>query len=257
MSSDPLVLEIDGEVARLTLNRPEKRNALTRAMWAALPERVAAFERSGAKVLVVAGAGETFAAGADIGEFETVYATRESTAEYFARVADGMGALARCPKPTLAEVRGACVGGGLGLALCCDLRIAAADARFAITPARLGLTYGLADTKRLTEVVGPSVAKDMLFTGRRLEAVEALRVGLVNAVVDPEALDAAVAEKAREIADASGWSARTAKAIVARILDGAVADDAETAAWLLDAVEGEDFREGRAAFLEKRTPRFA
>lgn len=257
MSSDPLVLEIVGDVARLTVNRPEKRNALTRAMWAALPERVAAFEQSAARVLVVAGAGGAFAAGADIGEFETVYATRDSTAEYFARVSDGMEALARCGKPTVAEVRGACVGGGLGLALCCDLRIAAADARFAITPAKLGLTYSLADTKRLTDAVGPSTAKDMLFTGRLLDAGEALKVGLVNAVVDPEALDAAVAEKARAIAEASGWSARTTKAIVAKILNGAAADDAESSAWLLDAVEGDDFHEGRAAFVEKRTPRFS
>lgn len=257
MTADALVLEVADDVALLTLNRPDKRNAMTLAMWRALPGLCRSVaEDTRAKVLVVSGAGEAFAAGADIGEFETVYATRESTAEYFGAVAEAMEALAGLEKPTVARIRGACVGGGLGLALCCDLRIAAQDARLGITPGKLGLTYSLADTKRLVDVVGPSRAKDVLFTGRILDAAEALSIGLVDAVVPVEALGDAVTAKVRQIAEASQWSARTTKAIVRLILNGATTDTPQTSAWLLDAVEGPDFAEGRAAFLEKRRPVF-
>jgi enoyl-CoA hydratase/carnithine racemase len=243
----------DGPVARLTLNRPAKRNALNKAMWRDLPGILAGVR---VKVLVVSGAGEHFAAGADISEFESVYATRASTEAYFGEVAAAMTALATYPRPTLARIDGACVGGGLGLALCCDLRIASDRARFGITPGKLGLAYSLEDTRRLVETVGPSRAKDILYTGRILDAAEALAIGLVEAVVPAGELDAAVDEKVQAIAAASAWSAETAKATIGRILAGQVADDVETSRWMADAVELPDFQEGRAAFLEKRAPNF-
>jgi enoyl-CoA hydratase/carnithine racemase len=207
-------------------------------------------------VLVLTGAGEAFAAGADISEFEQVYADRATAGAYFSEIAAAMEALATFEAPTIARIDGPCVGGGLGLALCCDLRIASDRARLGITPAKLGLMYSLADTKRLVDAVGPSRAKDILFTGRILDADEALAVGLIDTVAPVADLDAAVAAKAETIAAASQWSARKAKQIIARILAGQTTDDAETSAWMLDAVEGEDFTEGRDAFLAKRTARF-
>ncbi|MCA3729322.1 MAG: enoyl-CoA hydratase/isomerase family protein [Phenylobacterium sp.] len=252
-----LKVEVSGDVATLTLNRSRKKNALTLAMWSTLPGLLAevAADRA-AKVLVVRGAGGTFAAGADIGEFETVYATPDRTRAYFDRVGKAMAALAAFEKPTIAMIEGACVGGGLGLALACDLRIAAADAWLALTPAKLGLVYSLPDTRRLVQAVGLSRAKDILFTGRLIAAEEALVIGLVDALYAPEALEAAVAEKTAQIAAASQWTARRAKAIVGLIADGETRDTDETARWLIEAVEGEDFSEGRNAFLSKRKPEF-
>ena len=255
--NETLKVSIDADVATLWLNRPEKKNALTLAMWTALPgamAKIAADPR--AKVLVVRGAGGTFAAGADIGEFETVYATPDSTRVYFDRVGEVMEALAAFDKPTVAHIEGACVGGGLGLALACDLRIAATDAKLALTPGKLGLVYSLPDTRRLVQAVGLSRTKDILFTGRLIQADEALAIGLIDALHAPDALETAVAEKTAQIAAASQWTARRTKRIVQLIADGETADTDLTARWLIEAVEGEDFREGRDAFLAKRTPVF-
>ena len=225
---DGLDLRVADEIATLTLNRPARRNAVNRAMWRGLPEVLEAARAARVKVLVLTGAGEAFAAGADIAEFEQVYADRATAGAYFGEIAAAMDALANFESPTLARIDGACVGGGLGLALCCDLRIASDRARLGITPAKLGLMYALSDTKRLVDVVGPTRAKDILYTGRILTADEALAVGLVDAVTSVEGLDAAAAAKAEAIAAASQWSARKAKAVVSRILNGQATDDAET-----------------------------
>ena len=251
-----LDLAVAGEIATLTLNQPARRNAVNRVMWRGIPGVLEAVRAARAKVLILTGAGETFAAGADISEFEQVYADRATAAAYFGEIAAAMDALASFESPTVARIDGPCVGGGLGLALCCDIRIASDRARLGITPAKLGLMYSLADTKRLVDVVGPSRAKDILYTGRILTADEALAIGLVDVVTPVEDLDAAIAAKAEAIAAASQWSARKAKAVVSRILNCQAVDDAETSAWMLDAVAGEDFVEGRDAFLGKRTPRF-
>lgn len=253
---DGLDLRVADEIATLTLNRPARRNAVNQAMWRGLPEVLEAARAARVKVLVLTGAGEAFAAGADISEFEQVYADRATAGAYFGEIAAAMDALANFESPTLARIDGACVGGGLGLALCCDLRIASDRARLGITPAKLGLMYALSDTKRLVDVVGPTRAKDILYTGRILTAGEAFGIGLIDAVTPLGDLDAAVAAKAEAIAGASQWSARKAKQIIRRILDGQADDDTETNAWMLDAVEGDDFVEGRDAFLAKRAPKF-
>ncbi|PZN99970.1 MAG: enoyl-CoA hydratase [Alphaproteobacteria bacterium] len=255
--TETLKVTFEADAATLWLNRPEKKNALTLAMWSALPGLLAGIAAEHrAKVLIVRGAGGTFAAGADIGEFETVYATPDSTRAYFDRVGEAMEALASFDKPTVAMIEGACVGGGLGLALACDLRIASTEARLALTPGKLGLVYSLPDTRRLVQAVGLSRAKDILFTGRLIAADEALAIGLVDALHAPGALEAAVADKTAQIAAASQWTARWAKAIVGLIANGETTDTDESARWLIEAVEGEDFREGRDAFLDKRKPVF-
>jgi len=256
-ADNALELDLVGDYAVLTLNQPAKRNAMTKAMWMALPEVCAVIEAAQeVKVLVVRGAGDHFAAGADISEFETVYGTREAATAYRANVAAGVEALATLSKPTIAMISGVCVGGGMAIALACDLRIASTNARFGITPARLGIVYSLADTKRLVDAVGPSAAKNILYTGEIVGAESALRIGLINDLHAPHALEAAVVSKVEQIACASQWTVRKVKQVVGMILSGTVTDTPETTAWQLDAVEGPDFAEGRAAFMAKRTPVF-
>lgn len=246
-----------GRRAELVLNRPDKRNALNLAMWAAIPGLLAEVADDPAvRLLVVRGAGDTFAAGADIAEFATAYATAEAALANHATMMAAMSALEDFPKPTLALIRGACVGGGCGIALCCDLRFAATDARIGITPANLGLSYGAADTRRLVQAVGVSAAKDMLFTGRLHRADEALRLGLVDRVAPPEQLDETLLTYEKEIVAASGFSARAIKRIFRMLSDGAHDDTDESRALFASAFGGADFHEGAAAFAEKRRPVF-
>lgn len=255
-ASGALRLEDHGEHMTLTFDAPARKNAFSQAMWRSLPQALAAVEASQAKALVVTGAGEVFCAGADISEFGRVWASEESAGAYTAEIAAGMSALAALSRPTIAAIRGPCVGGGLGLALACDLRLSSTSARFGVTPGKLGLVYSLEDTKRLVDAVGPAAAKDILFTGRIFNADEALALRLVGAVVEPDALDAAVEAKVGEIAAASQRSARATKAMIGLILGGQVNDDDRTRAWFLEAAQGPDFIEGRAAFLERRKPAF-
>jgi enoyl-CoA hydratase/carnithine racemase len=253
-----ILLAIHGARATLTLNRPDKKNALTLAMWDALPGLVAqAAAAPGVRLIVLTGAGGAFAAGADIAEFETVFADRASALDNHRRIQAAMSAVEDCPIPTLAMIEGACVGGGCGLALACDLRYAASTARFGITPGKLGLAYGVADTRRLVAAVGLSAAKDILFSGRLIDASRALEIGLIDTCVAPEALAGAADTLASDIAAASAFTAATTKQILRRIGAGQRDDDDASRALFADAFEGPDFREGRAAFLEKRKPNFS
>lgn len=248
-----LTLEFDGAVATLTLNRPGRCNAIGAAMWEALPAtiaRVAAHADN--RLLVVRGAGGHFAAGADIGEFDTVFADRAATLHYGATMAAATRALATLDRPTIARIDGYCIGAGVALALACDLRIAASDATFAVTPSRLGLLFSLADTRRLMLAVGSAAAKDLLFTGRRLEAASALAMGIVSELAAPAALDALVAARAEAITSASQWSVRYAKRVVAEIECGIVDDTEETRGWFADATESDDFRDRLLAFRARR-----
>ena len=255
--TEEIFVNRSGVMAELVLNRPAKRNAITSAMWMAIPELLTPLADDPAvKLLVVRGAGGSFAAGADIGEFEKVYATREGAGRYSRSIGFALDALAAFPKPTIARIEGACVGGGCGVALSCDLRFAAEGSRFAITPAKLGLTYTLNDTKRLIDAVGVSYAKDILYSGRLLDAEEALRIGLINRRVPTDELDASIAAYADGLAETSSHSARMTKKIVSLIRSGVDADTDETRQIFLDAFQGEDFQEGYRAFLEKRKPKF-
>ena len=170
-------------LARIRLNAPARRNAISRAMWRRLPEICAAIEaEKDALVVVVEGEGGHFSAGADISEFAEVYRDAASTHEYVEAIQRGLAALAALDRPTIAALSGVAIGGGLGLALCCDLRFCSDDAVLAITPAKLGLLYGFVETRRLVELVGPSRAKDLLFSGRRITPAEALASGLVDQI---------------------------------------------------------------------------
>lgn len=255
--SEPILLTREGPIARLIFNRPDKKNALTKAMWAAIPELLAqAAADPEVLVLLVRGEGGCFAAGADIAEFPQVYSTPETSRHYSDLVQAAGRALAAFPKPTIAVIRGACVGGGCGLALACDLRFAEQGARLGITPGKLGLAYTLADTRRLVDAVGPSRAKDMLFSGRLVEADEALRIGLVDRVAPPDALASLTLTYVKGLLENSHSSIRAMKQTINAIADGQTAESAESYASYLQGFESEDFQEGYQAFIAKRPPVF-
>jgi enoyl-CoA hydratase/carnithine racemase len=229
---------------------------MDQAMWEALPALVAtAMADPSVRLLILASAHPgPFCAGADIGEFATASADPAWRTRNQAAIRGTQLALARAPKPTLAVIDGDAVGGGCGMAMACDVRIASPRARLGITPAKLGLVYPLHDTRLLVDLVGPSQAKRLLFTATLVDAAEALRIGLVDVVADD--LAAEVAGFAASVVAASPASQRGSKAIIQRIVEGAHDDDATSAAGFDAAFTGADFHEGVAAFLAKRPPEF-
>jgi len=253
-----LLSDIHPPIARVTLNRPDKRNAINAAMWRGLRDvAVRLAEEPTLRVVLLRGAGDlAFSAGADILEMQQTVSDPQRMKVMQDIVLEAQLAWERVPIPTLAIIRGACTGGGCGLALSCDLRLATPDAFFAIPPAKLGLAYSLADTKRLYDLVGPSRTKEILFTGRRINAAEALHLGLINEIVEPESLDTRANSLAKEIADNAGNSVRAAKAVTAMISAGVNAETADSRRYYDESFYSEDFREGAAAFIEKRPPRF-
>ncbi|MFQ3594836.1 MAG: enoyl-CoA hydratase-related protein [Sphingomonadaceae bacterium] len=243
-------------IATIALNRPDKRNAMDQGMWEAMPATIAAaMAEPGVRVVLLASATPgIFCAGADIAEFAARVSDRTWWAANRRAIRAAQKALVEAPRPTIAVVDGDCVGGGCGLALACDLRIASPRSRFGITPARLGLVYPLHDTRLLVDLVGPAQAKRMLYSARLLPAREAHAIGLVTEVAeDPMAASLALAA---DMCAVSGDSQRWAKATIARILAGVRDDDAESEALFDAARDGPDFAEGVAAFLEKRPARF-
>lgn len=258
MGDELLVERADG-IATIVFNRPAVRNALTLAMWTALPGIVEDLARDDAvRAVVLRGAGElAFASGADISEFEAVRRDRATAEAYNARTEAACAALVACPKPTVAMIHGACMGGAVALAMACDLRFAAETARFAIPAARLGIVYGLSAVRRLVGLVGPAAAKDILFSARVFDAREALALGFVDRVLPPEELAPYTYQYLGRVADNAPLTVRAAKLTVEAVLEDG---GASRAAWLqelqLQAYESEDYREGTRAFLEKRPPRF-
>lgn len=252
-----LRLEKEGKVAHLLIDRPDKRNAFNQAMWELLPELLAdAMTDDAIRVLMLHASRKdsAFCAGADIGEFATGSTDPEWRARNQAAIGRVQHELAQAPKPTIAIVDGDCVGGGCGIALACDMRVAGPKARFGITPSKLGLVYPLHDTKLLVDLVGPSQAKRILFTGQLLSAQQALNIGLITLLADDPYAEADAL--AATMASVSLHSQTMSKAIIKRILDGQADDDAETSALFDAAFESDDFKEGVSAFMEKRKPEF-
>ncbi|MCX5172630.1 enoyl-CoA hydratase/isomerase family protein [Streptomyces antibioticus] len=231
-------------VATVVLHHPAKRNAMTAAMWAALPpllDTLAADPR--VRVLVLTGAGGTFCAGADI---STLQGSPDEAQTLAVRAEE---ALAAFPKPTLAAVKGHCVGGGAQLAGACDLRFAEEGALFGVTPAKLGIVYPASATRRLVSLVGPGAAKYLLFSGELIDTERALRTGFVDEVLPVDALDKRVAEFTRVLVSRSQLTQAAAK----EFADGRTDRDAH---WSAQARGSDDTAEGVAAFLERREPRF-
>jgi enoyl-CoA hydratase/carnithine racemase len=255
---EDLRLTRDGSIATLVLNRPEKRNAITIEMWQALPRILGDLETGDdARVVVIRGAGtEAFASGADISEFERFRGTVAAARAYSATVEAAERALADFPRPTIAMIHGHCIGGGLELALACDFRMSSRIARFGIAAARLGIVYSLPATRRLAGIVGPSHARDILLSARLIEAEEAHRMGLVNVVCEPEALENVTYAYARLLAQQAPLSQRGAKLMLQYMIGEGGVTESDLAAVVEQAYESRDYREGVQAFLEKRLPRF-
>ncbi|GGO43576.1 enoyl-CoA hydratase [Streptomyces daqingensis] len=241
-----LLAESSDGVATVTIHNPAKRNAMTPAMWRELPPLLAGFADDPAvRTLVLTGARGTFCAGADISTL------RESPGTSQGLAVAAEEALAAFPKPTVAAVRGHCVGGGAQLAAACDLRFASAGALFGVTPAKLGIVYPESSTRRLARLTGPATAKFLLFSGELIDAERALRTGLVDEVHPEEALDERVAGFARTLAARSQLTQASAKEFADGRCDAARVDH-----WQGVAGAREEAAEGVAAFLERREPRF-
>jgi len=248
-----------GAVGTLTFNNPERHNAMSLEMWqqasAALEELIRDPE---VRVVVLTGAGgKAFVSGADISKFESERDSAASVGVYNAAVERFSQTLLDCPKATIAMVRGYCIGGGVGIAISCDLRIATEDSRFGIPAAKLGLGYGLESLRRLMHLVGPQFTAEILFTARQFDAREAASMGLVNRVVPDGEIEAYVKGMAETIAANAPLSIRAAKGVIRELLrDTGTRDAAACDALVKACFESEDYREGRRAFLEKRKPEF-
>lgn len=243
----------------LVFNNPERRNAVSVDMWRAIPDVMHSFtEDERIRVIILTGTGDrAFVSGADISEFGKTRATAEDNAAFRKQSGAAGATIALSAKPTIAMIRGACIGGGLATALNCDLRVAETGARFGIPAAKLGIGYPFAGVARLVALVGPAHAKALLFTARHFGAEAAQAMGLVNEVVAPAALEAHVQALALEIAANAPLSIFAAKlAIDTAVKDPKDRDLAAVEAAVARAMASEDFREGSRAFLEKRRPRF-
>lgn len=246
-----LTVERDGAVARVVIHNPARRNAMTPDMWRQLPPLLDRLEADSAvRVLVLTGAGEHFCAGADLGDVDELLAAGDASIAVAAEER-----LAGFAKPTLAMVRGSCVGGGCQLAVACDLRIAADDARFGVPPARLGVVHPAPTTRRLVGLVGPATAKYLIFTAELVGADRAAGVGLVDEVVPGARLAERVAELTAGIAARSQLTLAATKEVVGMVVDGVVDAD-RVAGWHRLARDSGEAREGVAAFAERRAPNF-
>jgi enoyl-CoA hydratase/carnithine racemase len=251
-----LVVAVQDGVATVTLNRPQRRNAVTLAMWNGLGELFGRFATDdGVRAVILTGTGEHFCAGADISEFAAVRNSAESGHAYDHAVDVCSDAILHIAKPTIAAIRGFCIGGGSGLALACDFRFAAPSAVFAITAAKLSIVYGMRETQNLLALVGISNAKKILFSAERFDTDEALRIGFLDRIADDPV--AAAHDFAALLARNAPLSIAGAKTILNGLAQGTGALDFSKAHEVIErAMLSEDYREGQRAFLEKRPPVF-
>jgi len=257
--TDKILARKEGGVGYLTFNNPERHNAMSRDMWARTGEVLDEFAADKeVRVVVLSGAGgKSFVSGADISEFEKQRANPEQVAQYNTVSDKAFTGLYEFPKPTIAMIRGYCIGGGLGLAICADMRICSDNSRFGIPAVKLGLGYGYVGVKRLIDVIGPSYTKEIFFTARQFDAAEAREMGLVNRVVPSAELEAYVKTYADTIAQNAPLTIHAVKVTVGE----AVKDEGSRNVALADALvkacfESNDYKEGRRAFMEKRKPVF-
>ncbi len=250
-------LDIKDQIATLTLNNPGKLNAIDLGMWRQISENMARLSVDrGIRCIVIRGAGQdAFAAGGDLEEFVTARSTLEQAVHYHGEVAAALNAIADCPHPTIALIRGACIGGGLEIAGACDLRIAGENAKFGAPINKLGFSMYPGEMEGLLRLAGPAVLKEILLEGRILSASEALQKGLLTRVVPDERVEDEAYASARRIGQGAPLVAGWHKQWISRLLDGRPLTDEEKAASFA-FLETEDYKEGLAAFLEKRRPAF-
>ncbi|WP_233522537.1 enoyl-CoA hydratase-related protein [Peribacillus glennii] len=251
-------LSVENEIGTIYINRPEKRNALTYDMWIDLAQLVDECNANPeVKVIVFRSTTEkAFSAGADIGEFKTIRYTAEGAAKYNDATMVLEEKIAKSPKPSIAMISGFCVGGGCEIAVACDFRFSDQTGKFGITPAKLGLIYNTPGTKNLVDLVGPSNAKDILYTGRIIEAEEAIHLGLINRIIETSQLEEETYKYARLICQNAQMAVRGSKVIINKVLEGDTHDSEETGKLVIESFISEDYQEGVSAFLEKRKPEF-
>jgi enoyl-CoA hydratase/carnithine racemase len=254
--TEPLAVSRDGHIAVLTIDRPEKRNAMTAQMWAALPGVLEGLAGDpDVRVLVVTGTGPSFCAGADISDLLSGADPDDPMADVRRDNLAAQAALRDFPKPTVAMIRGHCIGGGVEIAASCDLRFTDPTGVFGVTPAKVGIVYTPSSTKALIDLVGPAMTKYLLFSGELIDAPTALRAGLVDRLVEAEDLEAEVRRFADVLASRSALSQRATKDVVAALSAGR---DGETvvAGWYRETISSGELAEGVTAFAERRPPRF-
>jgi enoyl-CoA hydratase/carnithine racemase len=257
--TDRVQVHLDGPALHIVFNNPARHNALSVDMWGAVPALLAqAAKDERVRLVVFSGAGDkAFVSGADISQFEDLRAAKQAVTHYEALAEDALMGITNFSKPTLACIKGWCIGGGLNVAMACDIRLAASDAVFSIPAGRMGLGYRYSALKNLVDLIGVGAAKDLFFTARRIDAAEALRLGLVSRTCAPDQLPALLAEYTGSIGDNAPLTLFAAKAIIGEILKPSPELDAERCrALILRCFESDDYIEGRRAFMEKRKPQF-
>jgi enoyl-CoA hydratase/carnithine racemase len=251
-------MEPEGQIGFLTFDNQVRRNAVSLKMWQELGDGLEAYAKDDhIRVVVLRGAGDkAFIAGADISQFNTHRASAEGTKEYDRISGRASHLLATFAKPTIAKIQGYCIGGGLAIALGCDLRIASDDSTFAVPAAKLGLGYGYEGVKALVDLVGPSHAKEIFFTARQFSTTEALNMGLINQVTTHESLRVLVAKYCSQIAENAPKTIHAVKVAVGEIVKVDGGDKAHCNDLIAECFESEDYVEGRTAFMDKRKPDF-
>jgi enoyl-CoA hydratase len=259
LASSKMIFEKDGAIGRIIFNNPARHNAVSLDMWQAVGQIMEDFEHDPEiRVIVLSGAGgKAFVSGADISEFKEKRATAEAAAEY-SRVSESARlALQETLKPTIAMIRGYCIGGGMATALACDIRIAAEGSKFGIPAAKLGLGYAYDGIKKLIDIAGPAYAREIFFTARQFTAEEALRMGVINQLVPDGELEGYVENYCKTIAANAPLTVRAAKQIVREALKDESQRDMDLCKRVVaECFASEDYTEGRTAFMEKRRPVF-
>ena len=257
--TERIVAEKQGSTGWLTFNNPARRNAISIDMWEAIPKVLDRFEQDPAvRVIVLKGEGDkAFVSGADVSQYEKDRSTAEGIQRYEEIAGRVAARLLSCDKVIIAMIRGYCLGAGVNIALCCDLRIAAEDARLGIPAAKLGLGYRASSLKNLVDTIGPAFAREVLITGRQFKADEAKTMGFVHRVAPVAELEALVLEYCAMVSENAPLTIRASKRIVRELLKSGEALDARACDALVKACfESQDYIEGRRAFMEKRKPVF-
>ncbi len=260
LSTDKMIARIDAAQGHVIFNNPDRHNAVSLDMWDAVEEALSAFAKDDAvRVVILSGAGgKSFVSGADISKFEKERGSKDATQHYNARLKSVYDLIENYPKPTIAMINGQCIGGGLNLAACADIRVASAKSKFAMPAAKLALGYPFDAIRRLVNAVGAGAAKQLMFTAKSIDADTALRLGLVQDVVEEDALADRVNALAETIAGNAPLTIRAMKYIATQVIlpDPAARDLARCDDMVAACFASEDYVEGRTAFMEKRKPDF-
>lgn len=256
-SREDVYIRVADGIGAIVLNRAAKRNAISEAMWDKLPVLLDLLEANAAvRLITITGAGAHFGAGNDIAELPSLHAEASKASRFAQTMAAGIARLASCSKPTVAVIKGQCYGASLALTLAADLRFAADDAVFAITPAKLGALYLKSDMVRLFDAVGRARGLEMIYSARALDAGEASTYGLVNRTIPTMRFDDVIADLQRQIVSLSLFTMVSTKAMMRGSCGDPHEEDADSLAWWISATQSSDFKEGVSAFLDRRVPQF-